>query len=165
MNNQLIHRYLGSGFDIVILTGRKLLAGLFIGCSILLFSSCEKEAIDQNQGFIKTIGGKSNSSMSYVLELPQERFLLCGKMSQPAFVGNAFNEGGVNQDVQVGGPAIALVDSKGNLIKQKIFPVEDLRLAVPVYVTDIERCRAFNPRFPYFRWGIFCPWRVSETSG
>ena len=93
--------------------------------------------------------------MAYVLELPQERFLLCGKMSQPAFVGNAFNEGGVNQEVQVGGPAIALVDSRGNLIKQKIFPVEDLRLAAPVYVTDIGGAGRLTHAFPTSDGGYF----------
>lgn len=111
---------------------------ILLGLSFLfVVSGCSKAELSEDQYFMKTFGSKSNSSMHFIAETPGKGYILGGRMSVPAFVGNTFSDGSPQDDIQATGPAVVLADQDANVKGQRIFPIDEVDLAAPVYFDQL----------------------------
>ena len=111
---------------------------ILLSISILLvIGGCSKTELSEDQYFMKTFGSKSNSSMHFIAETPGKGYILGGRMSVPAFVGNTFSDGSPQDDIQATGPAVILADQDANVIRQRIIPIDEVELANPVHYEQL----------------------------
>ena len=75
--------------------------------------------------------------MHFIAEMPGKGYILGGRMSVPAFVGNTFSDGSPQDDIQATGPAVVLADQDANVIRQRIIPIDEVELANPVHYEQL----------------------------
>lgn len=93
--------------------------------SLFILISCETEVPIDNNNFIKIFGKESGSFGGSILELPDGRIILSGKVDVPA--QDFINSGGVlvvNKVIE-GSMAIIEADKNGNLLNMNLLPVSD----------------------------------------
>jgi hypothetical protein len=128
--------------------------------ALLLLSSCEKTELAEDKYFIRSFGANANSSMSFIYEKADGGYLLGGRIGVPAYVGNAFSNVGEQKFIESSGSAMIIADRQANTVQQRIYPMEAMELANPVYVDEMSGTGRILQIFPrpdggYFAVGEF----------